>query len=61
MIVVFCDELNKRVLMDLQALSAIEGEAGRLAISYQCVCGRKGRLLTGRDRIGGGMSGHIVE
>lgn len=58
---VYCDKLNKRVLLDLQSLTAIQGDNGRLSLSYQCVCGRKGNMLTGRDRLAGGMSGHILE
>ncbi|MFP3913417.1 MAG: hypothetical protein ACLFWM_00955 [Actinomycetota bacterium] len=61
MLAVYCDELNKRVLMNLDSLTAMTGDNGRLSVSYNCVCGRRGRLLTGRDRIGGGVSGHIVE
>jgi hypothetical protein len=61
MMAVYCDDLNRRVLMDLQSLTAIKGEAGRLTVTYRCVCGRRGRMLTGRDRVGGGMSGHITE
>lgn len=59
MIAVFCDEIRKRVLVDLNSLSAITGHDGRLNVSYQCICGRKGTMLTGRDRIDGGVSGHI--
>lgn len=61
MLAVYCDELNKRVLMNLHSLTAIEGDDGRLTVNYQCVCGRRGRMLTGRDRLGGGMTGHVVE
>lgn len=61
MLAVYCDELNKRVLMDLQSVTAVTGDDGRLTVAYRCVCGRRGRMLTGRDRIGGGMSGHSVE
>lgn len=59
MMAVYCDELQSRVLLDLQSLKTIAGHDGRLNVSYQCICGRKGQLLTGRDRIGGGMSGHV--
>ena len=59
MMAVFCDEMRKRVLVDLGSLTAITGHDGRVNITYQCICGRKGRMLTGRDRIAGGMSGHI--
>ncbi len=60
MIAVYCDQMNKRVLLDLGSITSMAGDNGRLTVSYQCVCGRRGRMLTGRDRRGGGMSGHIT-
>lgn len=60
MMAVYCDELNKRVLLDLASLTAIEGDNGRLSVGYRCICGQRGSLLTGRARLGGGMSGHVV-
>lgn len=61
MMVVFCDEIRRPVLVDLRSLTAITGDDGRLDVTYQCICGRRGRMLTGRDRIAGGMSGHIAD
>ncbi|HEX2153101.1 MAG TPA: hypothetical protein VHL52_03885 [Acidimicrobiia bacterium] len=61
MMAVYCDELNKRALVDLQSLTELQGDNGRLSLTYQCICGRRGRMLTGRDRFAGGMSGHIAE
>lgn len=60
MIAVYCDEMNQRVLLDLNSITGMVGDKGRLTVSYRCVCGRKGQMLTGRDRRGGGMSGHIL-
>lgn len=59
MISVYCDSMNSRVLLDLHSLTSIEGSRGRLTVGYECICGQRGHLLTGRDRIGGGMSGHV--
>lgn len=61
MLAVYCDQLDKRVLLDLRSLTTIEGESGRLSVSYRCACGRRGTMLTGRDRAGRVMSGHIVD
>lgn len=61
MMAVYCDELNKRVLVDLQSLTELQGDNGRLRLTYKCICGRRGRMLTGRDRFASGMSGHIAE
>lgn len=58
MIAVYCDQMNKRVLLGLGSVTAMAGDDGRLTVSYQCICGRRGQMLTGRDRRGGGMSGH---
>lgn len=60
MMAVYCDHLGKRVLVDLRWVTAVQGDEGRLALTYQCPCGRRGQMLSGRDRVGGGMSGHIA-
>lgn len=60
MMAVYCDELNRRVLVDIPSLTGLTGDDGRLTVTYECICGRTGRMLTGRDRFGGGMSGHIL-
>lgn len=59
MMAVYCDELNTRVMLDLGSLTEVTGNDGRLAVSYRCQCGQRGRMLTGRDRVSGGMSGHV--
>lgn len=59
MMAVYCDDLGKRVMLDLNALEAIDGSDGRLSLVYRCLCGRRGELLTGRERVAGGMSGHL--
>lgn len=59
MMAVYCDELNTRVILNLESVEGVVGNDGRLSVTYQCVCGQRGRLLTGRDRIAGGMSGHV--
>ena len=58
MLAVYCDELNKQVMLDLNSVAGLEGEDGCLTLSYQCLCGQRGRLLTGRDR--SPRSGHLV-
>lgn len=60
MIAVFCDELSRRVLVGLDAVEAIQGDDGRLTVSYRCACGRRGEMFTGRNRPGNEMSGHIA-
>lgn len=60
MMAVYCDELNKRVMLPLDAVSEMTGEQGRLTVHYRCLCGQRGQLLSGRDRQGGGMSGHVT-
>lgn len=59
MIAVYCDEMNTRVILDLGSVSSVTGEDGRVDLVYRCICGQRGRMLTGRDRIPGGTSGHI--
>ena len=59
MMTVYCDELEKRVILNVGDVLGINGHDGRLTVAYTCVCGQRGRLHTGRDRISGGMSGHI--
>jgi hypothetical protein len=59
MMAVYCDELQKRVILNMDAVTGIAGHDGRLSVAYDCVCGQRGRLFTGRDRIAGGMSGHM--
>lgn len=59
MMAVYCDELNRRAIIDLDSVEGVAGTDGRLSVTYRCVCGQRGRLLTGRDRIAGGMSGHV--
>jgi hypothetical protein len=60
MIAVYCDEAGGRVLLGLDALETIRGDDGRLTVSYRCACGRRGQMLTGRNRAGGGFSGHLA-
>jgi len=60
MMAVYCDDLNRRVLLGVSSLSTVAGDDGRLSVTYECICGQTGRMLTGRDRIAGGMSGHVV-
>lgn len=58
MMAVFCDELGRRVIVGIDAIESLSGHDGRLTVDYRCVCGQRGHLLTGRERRGGGMSGH---
>lgn len=60
MMAVYCDLIRRRVMLPLSAVAGVAGHDGRLTVSYRCSCGAPGRLLTGRDRIAGGMSGHVV-
>lgn len=60
MMAVFCDEIHRRVLIGLDSIDAIRGDDGRLTMTYRCACGRRGEMLTGRHRPGGGLSGHLV-
>lgn len=60
MMAVYCDTMQRRVLLPTDELVGIEGHDGRLTVTYRCACGAAGQLLTGRDRRGGGMSGHIT-
>ncbi len=59
MMTVFCDELGRRVLLDLQAVTGISGDYGRITLDYRCICGQHGRMYTGRNR-NSGMSGHVA-
>lgn len=60
MIAVFCDEIRRRVLIGLNSVESIQGDDGRLTLSYRCACGRRGEMLTGRHRPAGGLSGHLA-
>ena len=60
MIAVFCDQLDRRVILDLGAICSVAGEGGRIDLAYRCICGRRGQMMTGRDRVPGGISGHHV-
>jgi hypothetical protein len=59
MIAVYCDEMNSRVLVDMGSVSRVSGDGGSIDLVYRCACGRRGRLLTGRDRLPWGSSGHV--
>lgn len=59
MMAVYCDTLGRRVLLPTDHIVRLEGNDGRLTVDYRCVCGAPGQLLTGRNRRGGGMSGHL--
>lgn len=59
MMSVYCDELGKRVLLDLHAITSISGDYGRITLDYRCICGNPGRLHTGRHQPSG-MSGHVA-
>lgn len=60
MMAVFCDDIGRRVLVGFDAVEAIQGDDGRLTVSYRCACGRRGEMFTGRYRPGSGMSGHTA-
>lgn len=60
MMAVYCDQMNKRVMLGLDSVTSVTGEEGRLTVLYRCACGQRGQLLTGRNRVSGGMSGHLV-
>jgi hypothetical protein len=60
MMAVFCDDLGKRVLIDLRSITEVKGDYGRIALGYRCICGKHGRLYAGRERLSGGMSGHVA-
>ena len=59
MMAVYCDELNKRVLVGLDSIFTIKGFDGSLRVSYTCLCGRHGVMDTGRRHQGVETSGHI--
>lgn len=60
MMVVYCQEKNSRVMLDLGSVSTITGDGGLIDVTYRCICGRPGRLSTGRDRTPVGTSGHAA-
>ena len=57
MMAVYCDELGKRALLDLSSLTSVTGTDGHVTFTYRCLCGRFGRVLSGRQV--GWASGHL--
>lgn len=60
MMAVYCNELNTRVLLDLQSVEGICGADGRMNLTYRCICGQRGRMLIGRAR-GETTTGHVLD
>lgn len=58
MMAVYCDELNKRALLDLSSLTSVTGTDGHVSLTYRCLCGRPGRIHSGRHV--GWASGHCM-
>lgn len=58
MMAVYCGELNSRVLLGLDSMLGLDSDDDGVSLVYRCVCGRRGRLVTGRDRRPE-YSGHI--
>ncbi len=59
MMAVYCQELNTRVLLGAEAMLGIERDDGGVSLFYRCLCGRRGRLASGRARRSNQSSGHI--
>lgn len=48
MMAVYCEDLNKRVLLAMGSVVAVHGDEGAIRVHSRCVCGRQGELITGR-------------